>query len=271
MWSVWSERVDIYLGLAQSMVRMRGRNTVVIEHSPTWPLERILESVARVWSSPIDGNGVDIRNVRRPFRRRPRLRIALGAGLCQSSAFTVPMGVSRYVEVLNLARASTAQAQKSADVICAVDPMAPGTVASVGTRFFSDLKDWAQSHQATIESLQPLWSVATQCALAGKQSTRGIVLCEPDGITLIAGTQADKRSAAVNPVDILTIRNGNLFDALHGTAHLMDKQVQMKVQRWKIANGLQDDNKLLKMNFIADAQPKVKGLPSYLANHWSCA
>jgi urease gamma subunit len=270
VWLVWSERIEIYMGLHLAMVRSRGGLATVIEHPSTWPFHRILDSVAEALRVPTGQTAAKTHNaLRKVAPKSQRLHITVGSGLCKTGSFVVPQGVKRYSEVQSLAQAAAVQSCESNDVMGKVDPMNPGLVASVATRTLSDLKAWAGSLGVTIESLQPLWSVGTQCALACDRKISGLILSEPDGITLIASSQTNEQLDGNKAASILTIPIETFQEAGQAHAHLMSNQVQMQIQRWKIANGLQNDA-VLTLNFGASVSTtKTKGLPAVWNRHWS--
>ena len=269
MWSVWSKRVDIYLGRSVALVRLQGRPTMVIEHPSTWPLQRVLERIATAWQSTLEGDVAPNSKAKPKFGRANfQLHIALGSGRCESRTFVVPQGVHKYAELHSLALASAVQSGDRDATVCAIDPLNPGVMCSIGTRFFQDMNSWATSQTASVATLQPLWSIATQCALARRKNVAALALSEPDGITLLVG--AANGAAASTSANLTTLRQDSYEEQVPGQTILMDKQLQLQLQRWKIANELQDDN-VVSLVFGSALTSKSRSLPKTWGGHWSRA
>lgn len=247
MWSVWSERVDLYLGRGLTIVRRRAEPFRILEHPTTWPLQRVLSGVlARL---PVGETGPG-------FRRRMRLHITLSSAMCHLASFAVPQGLRKHGELQQLAQAAAAQAVGSSDPVIASDPFAPGLVASLGVHFMDDLHTWAQSCGAAVASVQPLWSLATQCALAKQRRIGGLALIEPDGVTLIANPapRGDSVHAASHSGMVISLDPG--------------APVQPHILRWKIGNGLRE-GAVLTLKFGTETHGHSPSFPSAWAGCWS--
>jgi len=269
VWSVWSERVDIYLGRNLAMARLRGGPTTLIEHPPTWPLQRVLERVASTWQSQLTNALPSNGNTKRVFdRKKLQLHITLGSSRCHSGTFVVPKGVQKYVELQSLAVAAAMQSGSAQTIMSEIDPFYPGIMSSIGAHFLGNLNAWAKSQGASISSLRPLWSVATQCAMIRQKNITGLALSEPDGITLLACP--DTGLPEIKSTNLMTIDLSNLGVQASPQTILVEEPVQLQMRRWKIANDLQDEN-LLTLMFIPSGSSIRRGLPKTWDGHWSWA
>ena len=269
MWLDWSKRIDVYLGRNVAMVRRHGGATTLIEHPATWPLQRVLERVALTWQLPSQVDAPANATAKpQSGRTKMQLHIALGRSRCQIGNFVIPQGVQRFAELQSLALASAVQSAGSQAILCAMDPWHPGLLSSIGTRFLDELNSWATSHAASISSLQPLWSIASQCSRARRNNIAALALSEPDGITLLFCP--NNVWSGNTQTTIATIDPDNPEVHLPGQTLLMTRQVQQKLRRWKIANGLQDAN-VLTLMFDPALATKSHGLPKTWDAHWSCS
>ncbi|RFO98336.1 hypothetical protein DIC66_00055 [Rhodoferax lacus] len=237
------------MGRGLTMVRRSGTPVKVLEHPITWPLKRVLAGVLE----PIPA-GV------KPglFKRRIRLHITLSTNVCELISFAVPQGVRKYGELQQLAQAAAAQALDSAaDIVVATDPFTPELVASLGVRFLEDLHAWAMGCGAVVASLQPLWTIASHCALARRPQIEGLALVEPDGVTLIACPAAN-----------CAVANGR---SLSGMAISLEpgEEARASILRWMVSNGLKDDA-VLSLKFALHGTGKAQGgMPRVWPEYWS--
>lgn len=187
MWSVWPERVDVYMGVGTVLVKRRAQALVRLQPPATLPLGDVLAQVDEACGRR-DG---------RPWR----LHVALGAALCPPVTFTVPQGVKRWSETMALAQAAAAQAwglpaEQADALVCAVDTGRQGLAAALmkGTR--EGLAQWAGLHSGHLASLTPLWALATQAPACRAKEVRQLTLHEPGAMAVV---QAEPTSYARAP------------------------------------------------------------------------
>ncbi len=186
MWSGWSERVDVYLGMGTVLVKRRAQPLVNLQPPATLPLADVLAQVDEACG----------RKRGRPWR----LHVALGAALCPPVAFTVPQGVKRWSETVALAQAAAAQAwglpaDQAAALVCALDTGRSGLAAALlkGTR--EGIAAWAGRYRGHLVSLSPLWALATQAPACRAQEVRQLTLHEPGAIAVVQAEPASDASA----------------------------------------------------------------------------
>jgi hypothetical protein len=244
--------VNIYLGTTMAMVEGRGVPKQVIEFPPTWPTEQVLESVAQCWKAMGMADG----SKGGKTQKRRTLHLTLSGARCRADAFPVPQGVRKFQELqayfagmqtdaagVNGGRGPSAD---STHVVTEFDPRNPGLVASMDSVLLSQLNAWAKEENASIQTLRPLWSVATQCGLARVTDKRALVLTEPDGVTLLADST----------------------DAMHLSLDASLESGLMPIAQWKIAHDLAD-REVLSLEFGRAHPTLYKGAPEVWVSHWN--
>ena len=168
----WPESVDIYLSQRLALVRVGSTPPLALSYSPTLPLAVVLERLtAAAFSS----------------KSRRRFRITLSSGVAPACAYRVPREVTRWSEKLELARAAAAQslAIQPELVDCQIDSRGRGFAAAMAVQTSRQLHAWAASLGARVVSIQPLWSIATQCRAAATSAIDAVVVLEPDGGSIL--------------------------------------------------------------------------------------
>lgn len=244
MWSVWSEPVELYLGQNLAMLKVAHQEAVVLQHPATLPLERVLARLAEAMP-PV------------PKRRWPqqrRLRVTLSAALCPAISYQAPPEVQRWQELQQIAHASATAALgiPLEQVLCEADTARRGIAAALATPLMADLQRWAQQQQARIASVRPLWAVATQSAAARAPAVQGVVLQEPDAMTLVVNDGKGQCQGATFVGDTTP------------TAQ------QASLRRCLVGWGLTEEQ-LLKLHFQAAPATVTPQGPQVWAEHWSTA
>lgn len=182
MLSVWSERVDVYLG--QGLVLAKGRHFPLWAFEPpsTMPLADVLERL----NHELD------RKKGRPWR----LHLKLSAKICTPVGFSVPDGVWRYREIIAIAKDSAIRAcgqsvGSNFDVVCSLDSRRLGLAAYIQEGVHQELMRWGQEHNGHVASVQPLWAAATGARLCRRKKVSGLALLEPDSLTILDSKSAD--------------------------------------------------------------------------------
>lgn len=244
MWSVWSERVDLYLGQGLAMLKMKRHGERVVRLAPTLPMDRVLSQLAQELAQIRPTNRYACRN----------LHITLSAALCPTSGFTVPQTVLRWDERQSIACASAAATvgTQVGNIICEADRDHAGVAASIGSPLFDDLTRWAAENHCRLVSVQPLWAAASQCQLVLSAAIKGILLQEPDAVTVVAVGQDGRPLAST-----LTGHSGQPGSA-------------MQVRRWLVGSGLSQSD-VLRLDFAADLLPPLNQGPGTWLGHWALA
>lgn len=200
MWSVWSERVDVYLGTGLVLVQRPGMPLWTFEPPATLPLVDVLRHVDQALDR---GNA-------KPWH----LSVHLSAALCPPVAFVVPAGVKRHAEVLAIAQASAAhawnvQAEQAVEIVCSLDAGHQGLAAAMLQGTHRVIAQWAAEHKGRLVSLRPLWTAATAAKACTDQQVECVALLEPDALTVLnlspTGTASTKSGVGrYGPADALS-------------------------------------------------------------------
>ncbi len=191
MWSVWRERVDVYLGTGVALVRRRDRALVSLEHPVTLPLSDVL--------AQLDEAGE--RDKAKPWS----LNVFLSATLCPAVPFTLPAGVKRWNEAMAVAQATAAAAwglpaEQAHELVCTMDPRRTDLAAALMAGTHQQIQAWAALHGGRLASLQPLWATAAGAPGCRSRNVQRVALHEPGAVTELVD------SAAVPSADGLSVR-----------------------------------------------------------------
>lgn len=243
MWSVWSERVDVYLGAGLVLVQRSGQPLWTFEPPGTLPLADVLKQVDQALNRK---NG-------KPWR----LRIHLSATHCAPVAFVVPASVRCHQEVLAISRAHGAQiwampGEPAPEIVCSLDARHVGLAACMLAGTNQVITRWAQEHQGRLVSQQPLWATATRARACRARQAHSVAVLEPDALTVL---ELKPQSAAR-----ATSWMGR-FNAAEALARLADLRVpEIEPDRWSgVAMAFSRDPAKV---FMSEA-------PTTWACHWS--
>lgn len=233
MWSVWSKPVYLYLGQGLAMVQAAKRPAVALHPSITLPLERVLRLL---------GDHVP---------RASRLHISLSGALCSAFDVALPQGVQRWHERQAIAQHWVADSLglPTNELLCELDSRAAGLGAAMPAATLTTLQQWARAQGHRIGALQPLWAQATQCAAAAQAGVRGVLVQEPDGVTVLA-----------EPGDG-TAQTLSLPGAPNATA------VATRLAQWQVSLGLAGEQ-FVRLGFDAKTQTIMTDGPQAWGSHW---
>lgn len=233
MWSVWSKPVHLYLGQGLAMVQAARQPTVVLHPSVTLPLERVLQQVGA------------------HLPRASRIHISLSGPLCPAFDVALPQGVRRWDERQAIAQHWVADnlGLPADELRCELDARAAGLGAAIPTATLAALQQWARTQGHHIGALQPLWAQATQCAAAAQAGVRGVLVQEPDCVTVLA-----------EPGDG-TAQTLSLPGAPNATA------VATRLAQWQVSLGLAGEQ-FVRLGFDAKTQTIMTDGPQAWGPHW---
>ena len=239
MWSVWSETVRLYLGQGMSLLRVGNGQEVVTTHPVTLPMGQVLAKLTET---------MDQQNFLKKPRQR-KLRVTLSGALCPAMTWSAPPDVTRWEELHNIAQASAAVTLGVPvdQVLCEMDINQPQLASAITVPLMQALQGWAQQHRFSLTSVQPLWAMASQSAGSNRSVVRGLVVQEPDSVTLMAEAQKGKYVTAT----------------LTGS----DDQLSTLTRRWLVSHGVPDE-KLQKVRFTAATQTVMPHAPRVWDTHW---
>lgn len=241
MWSVWSETAELYLGPTVAMLRLPGKDTVVVEHMESLPVDQLLGGVSRQVAKQgiVDAN------------RARRLRIVLSGALCPALTFVAPKQVTRWTERMEIARATAAMAMGTTpdQVVCEMDTARPGLASAITIHTMSTLQDWTARHSFKVTSIQPLWAIASQSRTASQAAVKALMVVDPDAITVVADDGVGKLVASTQP----------------GQVSASDEQAHTR--RLLVGLGLRESD-LLKLAFGPAARTVMRCGPASWPNSW---
>lgn len=257
MWSVWSETVDVYLGQGVAMVKVGSGKAHVLQTAATMPRQRVLAQLAQAMPAS------------RPASHKQKhrnVRITLSGALCPATAFSAPPTVTRWQELRQIATACAAATLcTGADsIVCETNrllPAQPGVAATVNAALMAELHAWAGAHRLRITSLRPLWAVATRSAMVQQPACGGLLLQEPDSMTVLASGAAGASPTTGQPVAATLVGGA---DPSAASAALWSTTTR----RWLVGLGLAEDA-LLKVGFSTQAGALLPHGPKLWAGHWS--
>lgn len=256
-WYRWiaAQRVNIHWGARVLLVQWGKDSVQELPCQPTWGREQVLAALGHALLSGQRPHATSQSNPQKPSNRPLRLHITLGASLCPVSSQPLPQGIRHWEEVRAWAQAHLARQWPGQALRCALDPAHPQIAAGVDQGLVDALDAWAQDLGAEIASLRPLWSIATECRLAGLQQIQTLMVQERDALTLIhqSGHQSE-----VNVQPLLEAQDP-------------EEAVQATVRRWRVAHQL-DANAVLHLRFGEKGQTqRLTGGPDRWTHYWSKA
>jgi hypothetical protein len=264
VWSVWSETVDVYLGQGVAMVKTGSEKARVLQHPATMPLQRVLAQLAQAMVAMPLSQKQEQKNQ----HKHRKVRITLSGALCPATVFSAPPTVTRWQELRQIATASAAaMLGTGADsIVCethrAAHPLHSGVVATVNAALMAELHAWAGAHRLRITSLRPLWAVASSSAMVQQPTCGGLLLHEPDSLTVLASGAAGAATHTTGEPVAATLVGG--ADPSAASAALWSTTTR----RWLVGLGLAEDA-LLKLTFSTQAGMRLPRGPKPWAAHWS--
>jgi len=233
VWSVWSSPVCLYLGQGLAMVQTANQPTEVLHPSVTLPLERVLQQLHD------------------HVPRASLLHISLSCTMCPAFDVALPQGVQSWRERQAIAQHWVADSQglPVAELLCELDSRSACLGAAMPAATLATLRHWARAQGHRIGALQPLWAQATQCAAAAKVGVRGVLVQEPDGVTVLA-----------QPGDGV-VQTLSLPGAPSAAA------VVARLAQWQFSLGLAIEH-VTRLGFDAKTQSPMTDGPRAWAGHW---
>lgn len=238
MWSVWSESIELYLGQGLAMLKKDGQE-LVIAHPATLTFGQVLAKLTEA-----------VAQMQPPKRaKRCKLRVTLSGALCPAVTFGAPQEVRRWGELQNIAQASAAMSMEVGpdQILCEMDIARRDLASGLSALLMQSLQDWATQQRFHLTSMRPLWAVASQSPMARRLAVQGLLVQEPDAVTL------------------LTEDTGGKFCATTLTGS--EDQLPMLTRRWLVSQDIQHE-KLLKLRFAAPSRPFLPHGPTAWPTHW---
>ncbi len=237
MLSVWFKSLDIYIGHGLAMLKAGSSDPVVLRTPATLPLDRVL-------SAFVDSAGKNVAS-------GCNVRVYFSGAMCPALSIAAPKEVTRWQERRQIGHAVAAQSlgASTSEISCEMDGIHPGIAAAVFTASLEELQSWAKQQGGRIVSIEPIWAIATHCAAARHRSVQGLVLHEPDAITMLANDGHGR------------------FDALSLSSQIDSALLATHSRRWLIGHGLTED-RALTIGFSAVAGNAMRDGPKPWSVHW---
>jgi hypothetical protein len=245
VWLGWPEPVDIYLGRGIVLLRVGKAAAKSVQLAPS--AGSMAEAFNWITSS------LEERKTGTVSLRRRKLRVTLSAGLCPAVGFSVPKGVRARseLEAIALAAAHSKLGIATDALVVNVDSGSLGVAGVVPKRVLGDLTSWATSIQGQLDSVRPLWSLATNCSLLRHKGIGGLILAESDAVTFLADTKQSQSA-------VKTILSGNGLTSPDPVAS----------QEWLESAAL-SRSQVVQLGFGRSQQLPSKKLPRDWNLHWS--
>lgn len=166
MWSVWPKTVQLYLSRSLNLFQPARGNVRVLSTASTLP-QLLKETEADI------GKG-------------GQMRVHFSAGYCPVLAIRYPKGMVSFSDRMTFAHSVGAShlGLASEDVLCEIDALQPALAAFLPLALWTSLQQWAKERRITLSSVRPLWSIATQCYPSRDQGKIGLILQEPDSLSV---------------------------------------------------------------------------------------
>lgn len=248
MWSDWfkafsAHRVHIHWGVGLLMLQVGKGPVQVLPSQTTWGRDQILEVLGQALGA------------RRGSRNgKWALHVTLGASLCPVSSEPLPSGLDRWDEITALGQARLAQLWPGQELVVAQDIAHPQVAVGLAQDWLQALRNWAASHNATVASVRPLWSLASECQQARHRDIKAMVVQEPDALSFLHQTETGLE------VQILPITAG--AD--------QTEMADASVRRWCLAQGL-DSAQVLRLQFGPPGNKSLTDGPVVWPTCWSAA
>ena len=176
MWSVWADRVDLYLCRGAVWLQRAGVPMESLKVPAAMPLAGVLERVGARLEQSTSG-------------RRLRFRVFLGASFCPPVTFEWPDEL-RWKDVSWVAQRQAAlhwgmEMSQLDQVGCVVSPRIRGLAASMPKASLEALHSWAVSHRGWCDRIEPMWSALTETHRVALDSAEHMQVVEPDGVSVV--------------------------------------------------------------------------------------
>jgi hypothetical protein len=135
----------------------------------------------------------------------------------------------------------------SDQIVCEMDTARVGLASGVTAWVMQSLQGWATQHHFQLVSARPLWAVASNCPKVRQSATQGLLVQEPDAVTILMQEMG-------GPFFATTLVGAN-------------DQLPALTRRWLISQGISEE-KLVKLSFSASSSEVLPGGPKAWSTHW---
>ncbi len=233
MWSVWSNKADIYIGATFSLLRVSGAPAVVVRYAATLSIGKVLMLI----SDRAKSQHITLKNT--------KLRVVIGSQICAPIYFPVPEGLKNWNEAQQLAASVASQnlGIPTQEFQCEFTTSAPSSIAAIPLWWIDALQAWAVAEKTKINSLKPLWVWASKSQRALKPSATCLYIVEESCITVMAASESLIGHC---------VQFNNPYDA----------------QNW-LSDQNHSADATVRLHFKNTAQFKDANMPVVFQDHWS--
>ena len=182
-----------------------------------------------------------------------RLRVMLSAALAPVIPLQIPAEVQRWDERIAILQSSAHQvfASKASHIMTQIEANGAPLGAAIAQETSYAITQWSEAHGLRLQSMQPIWSIASTAPALKANTCKGLQINEADGSLL------------------LVEQEGQWSQFYQGTD--MPLQARESVlRRIKIGLGLREQE-ILAMKFGEEAQPPDVSLLMFWNTCWSKA
>lgn len=170
----WFKVTDLYLARNLCLLRVGEKFHLRIEsHAPETVsvlLKRLDEELSKS---------------KRPLGKR--LRVLLSAALAPAIPLQIPAEVQRWDERLAILQVSAQReiVSKAEHIITQIEANGAPLGAAIATGTSVAITQWSESHGLRLQSMQPIWSIASAAAATQANTCKGLQINEADGSSLL--------------------------------------------------------------------------------------
>lgn len=236
----WFETTELYL--AQNLVLLCSGKNGVVRVEAEEP-EKIADLLTRIDAE------LRLRNQ----KLSGRLRVLLSTGLAPVIPFNAPPEVRQWGERLAVLKATAQQKGMDGQENGVIQLEAGGALlgASLTQSNADALAWWAQQHGLRLQSIQPLWAVASTAPALQTKSCKGLQLHEPDGILLL-------------------VEKDGHWEQFYQGVSIQESTRASVLRRLRAGLGVQEQD-VMTLNFGRTSEASDRTLPKAWNSHWSHA
>lgn len=240
MLSDWFKVTDLYLARNLCLLRVGGNVHLRVDTPEpaevTTLLKRLDEELSK--SKPSLGK---------------RLRVMLSASLAPAIPLQIPAEVQRWEERVAILQASAHQvfASKASHITTQIEANGAPLGAAIAQETSYAITRWSEAHGLKLQSMQPIWSIASTASALKANTCKGLQINEADG-------------------SLLLVEQDGQWSQFYQGADMPIQARDSVLRRIKIGLSLQEQE-ILTIKFGEKAEPPDASLPMFWNTCWSKA
>ncbi|NBW51919.1 MAG: hypothetical protein EBR49_17880, partial [Betaproteobacteria bacterium] len=182
-----------------------------------------------------------------------RLRVMLSAALAPAIPLQIPAEVQRWDERLAILQASAHQvlASKANHITTQIEASGAPLGAAIAQETIYAITQWSEAHGLRLQSMQPIWSIASTAAALKTHTCKGVQINEADG-------------------SLLLVEQDGQWSQFYQGADMPLQARESVLRRIRIGLGLQEQE-ILAMKFGEKTDQPDDSLPIFWNTCWSKA